>query len=195
MHFNKNVLRIAMLTLCLGASSLTSTVVNGEMAKQALNQHNEVPKSIQLDGKPLTSVAGVTDLRFNELFKMPVGPKGFELTSKAQSLAGKKVRLVGYMIKAEPPTPGMFVLSPVQEEMGDEDEKMVDDFPPNVIFVHLSDPKMTIPNIEGLIKLTGTLQIGSFNEADEHVSTFRLILDQAIEKDIKQALMSIQAGI
>jgi len=45
-----------------------------------------------------------------------------------------------------------------------------------------------VPTIQGLIKLTGTLQVGSFEEADGHVSTFRLELDSEIVKDLKQAL-------
>lgn len=185
----KSILSITVYALTVAAFSSNFSAANAE----AVAQQHDLPQSMLLDGNPVAPVAGLTDIKFNELFKMPVGAQGLEVTKKAQGLDGKKVRIVGYMVKAEPPVPGMFVLSTVPEEMGDEDEKLVDDFPPNVIFVHLSDSKMIIPNIEGLIKLTGTLQIGSFNEADEHVSTFRLAIDPSIERDLKQVLTSMHA--
>jgi hypothetical protein len=132
--------------------------------------------------------SGVTDLKFSEFYKMPVGPRGLELTPKLVNLAGKKIHIVGYMARAEPALPGMFILSPVPVELGDEDEKMVDDFPPNVLFVHMGEAQLAVPYIEGLINLTGTLHIGSVEEPDGHVSTFQLELDPEMLKDFKRSL-------
>lgn len=164
-------------------------LLNFSLAQAEVKEIIYIPKSIEVSSQ-LSSAAGVADLKFNEFYKIPVGPKGLELTPKLVNLIGKKVRIVGYMAKTEPATAGMFVLSPFPVDLGDEDEKLVDDFPPNSVFVHLSDKTLAVPTIQGLIKLTGTLQVGSFEEVDGHVSTFRLELDPEIVKDLKQALGS-----
>jgi hypothetical protein len=168
------------LLLCL---LLNCSLTHAEPVQQYLT-----PKSISVNPNASQKLADVSDLKFNEFYKMPVGPKGLELTPKLISLIGKKVSIAGYMAKAEPAIPGLFVLSPIPVEMGDDDEKLVDDFPPNVIFVHTNDHQLAVPHIDGQINLTGILEVGSFDEVDGHVSTFRLELDPTIEKDLKQAL-------
>jgi hypothetical protein len=42
---------------------------------------------------------GVSDLFFDEFFKLPVGPKGLEMTERLTSLDGKRVRILGFMVK------------------------------------------------------------------------------------------------
>ncbi len=183
----KAILFNILQPVCL--SIVISTLAHAESSQQYV-----IPQSMQVGGQLNQPVAGVTDIQFNELYKTPVGPKGFELTKKTIALIGKRIRIVGYMAKSEPATPGLFVLSPSPVEMGDEDEKLVDDFPPNVIFVHMGDTQLAVPYIDRLIKLTGTLQVGSFDEVDGHVSTFRLQLDPEIVKDLTRALSSTQAS-
>jgi hypothetical protein len=166
---------------------LLSVLLSQSLTQAELKEKIYIPKSIEVSSQ-LVPVSGIADLKFNEFYKTPVGPKGLELTPKLVDLIGKKVRIVGYMAKTEPATSGMFILSPFPVDLGDEDEKLVDDFPPNVIFVQLSDKTLAVPTIQGLIKLTGTLRVGSFEEVDGHVSSFRLELDPEIVKDLKQAL-------
>lgn len=170
-------------------SACLAAIFFSTLAQSESNQQYVIPKSMQV-GDQLTSpaAAGVTDIQFNEFYKMPVGPKGLELTKKMVDLIGQRIRIVGYMAKSELLTSGLFVLSPMPVEMGDEDEKLVDDIPPNAIFVHMGDTKLNFPHIDRLIKLTGTLQVGSFDEADGHVSTFRLALDPEIIKDLTRAI-------
>ncbi len=180
-------MNFSLLSTALLKFLLLCVLLNHSLAHAELNERVYIPKSIEVNAQ-LAPVAGITDLKFNEFYKTPVGPKGLELTPKLINLIGKKVRIVGYMAKTEPATAGMFVLSPFPVDLGDEDEKLVDDFPPNAVFVQLSDKSLAVPTIQGLIKLTGTLQVGSFEEADGHVSTFRLELDSEIVKDLKQAL-------
>lgn len=180
---NLSLLPIATLFRFL----LLCVLFSHSLAQAELKERVYIPKSIEVSSQ-LSPVAGVADLKFNEFYKTPVGPKGLELTPKLINLIGKKVRIVGYMAKTEPATPGMFVLSPFPVDLGDEDEKLVDDFPPNAVFVHLGEKDLAVPTIQGLIKLTGTLQVGSFEEVDGHVSTFRLELDPEIVKDLQQAL-------
>ena len=55
---------------------------------------------------------GVTALNFKELFK-PIGPRGLEYSEKLRGLDGRKVRILGYMVKQSQPVPWTFLLSPV----------------------------------------------------------------------------------
>lgn len=179
---------VIFLTLC------TALIANAH--EQNANTSLEAPslQGLQVNGALTAPANGVTNLKFGEFYKMPVGPRGLELTPKLLSLAGKKIRIVGYMAKAEPATPSMFILSPLPVEMGDEDEKLVDDFPPNSLFVHMGESQLMLPYIEGLMNLTGVLRVGSFNEPDGHVSTFQLELDPEIVRDFKRALATNHAS-
>lgn len=124
---------------------------------------------------------GTTDLKFGEFFKLPIGPRGLEPSEKLTSLAGKRVRLVGYMARQETPTVGFFVLSPLPVSLGDEDESLADDLPASVIYVHFSAPEnRPLPYYSGLLRLTGTLSLGAFEESDGHVSSVRLQLDHEL---------------
>ncbi|MGH9884568.1 MAG: hypothetical protein ACREBE_03515, partial [bacterium] len=78
---------------------------------------------------PLVARAEVSELRFGEIFEMPVGPRGLEPSAKLLELDGKHVRMRGYMVRAETPTPGVFILSPFPVALGDEDESLADDLP------------------------------------------------------------------
>jgi len=120
-----------------------------------------------------------TELRFGEFFARPVGPRGLTPSTKLLALDGQTVRMVGYMAAAELPTPGLLVLTPLPSSLGDEDESLADDLPPQVVFVHLSGAAaaQTLANRAGLLRLQGRLSVGPQEEADGHVSTVRLLLD------------------
>ncbi len=106
--------------------------------------------------------AGVADLKFRDLFKLPVGPKGLEPTDKLAGLDGKRVRIVGYMVQQEPPLAGSFILSPLPVVAGDADDSFADDIPASAIFVVLPKSADTVvPPLAGLIQLTGTLRVGA----------------------------------
>jgi hypothetical protein len=138
---------------------------------------------------------GVTDIKFRDFFKMPIGKRGLELNDTFLKLDGKRVRILGYMAKAESPTSGMFVLSSLPVELGDEDESLSDDLPANSIFVHTDPKKFVVPHITGLISLIGTLSIGSQLEADGHVSMARLILDSDISMALEKEAINVSAAI
>lgn len=122
----------------------------------------------------------VTDLKFSEIFKMPVGPRGMEPSMKLSSLNKKPVRIVGYMAKQETPTPGLFIVTPLPVNMGDEDDKFSDDMPANSIFVHVDSPDALVQYTPGLINLTGVLSVGGMTEVDGRVSFVRVKLDAAL---------------
>lgn len=168
------------------ALACMATLWSPSVARANAEQPNMVnpPAKLMVKGALRTPPAGTTDLKFGELFKMPVGPKGLEPSDKLASLQGKPVRLVGYVANAEEPTPGLLILSPLPVVLGDEDEKLVDDLPPTAVFVHLSPAyaKHTTPNFAGLIQLSGRLETGALEEADGHVSSTRLVLDDATSR-------------
>lgn len=125
--------------------------------------------------------AGVADLKFSEMFKMPVGPQGLEPSARLLSLNGQRVRLIGYMVDAESRAPGTLILAPLPVSSGHEDESLADDLPASAVFVHLSGPgaQRSVRSLRGLIQLTGRLDVGAADEADGRVSAIRLRVDEA----------------
>lgn len=134
-------------------------------------------QSLQVNGALPALTNGVTDLKFSELFKMPVGSRGMESSPKLLSLDNKPVRIVGYMAKQETPTPGLFIMTPLPVNMGDEDDKFADDMPANSIFVHVDNPDALVVYTPGLINLTGLLSLGNVQEVDGRISYVRVHLD------------------
>jgi hypothetical protein len=123
------------------------------------------------------AATSVPDLSFRDFYKMPVGPRGLEASPTLVDLDGKTVRMRGYMVHQDVPLPGVFILSPLPVELGDADESLSDDLPPNVVFVHFdAEP---LPYVRGEIEVVGQLDVGAQNEADGHVSQARLTLDAA----------------
>ena len=150
------------------------------MALAAPPPIERIPQVLAVTSPLSAAPAGTTDVKFGEFFKMPVGPRGLEPTEKLLALNGKKIRLVGFMVRQDVPTKGMFVFAPMPLELGDADESLSDDLPPSTVFVHIATPAQAdIAYIPAMIKLTGTLQIGAQNETDGHVSSIRLLLDDA----------------
>ena len=88
--------------------------------KTAANQTNQLTLVASASTPAATNQAvtlpppppGVTDLKFNELFK-PIGPRGLEYSEKLRGLDGRKVRILGYMVKQSQPVRWTFLLSPV----------------------------------------------------------------------------------
>ena len=159
--------------------------------------HGEVPSfpapaSVAVKGTLSAPPAGVTDLKFREMFKLPIGPKGLELSDKLLALAGKPVRMVGYMVAQDADTPGQFILSPLPVEVGDEDESLSDDLPASSVFVHTAPgaAKQEIPHLRGLISVTGTFRVGAQEEAGGRVSSFRLELDDRASRIFTDAATS-----
>lgn len=144
--------------------------------------------SLEVRGELPPPPAGVTNIKFGEFFKMPIGPLGLEPTEKLLSLNGQRIRLVGYVVREEDRLPGRFLLSPLPVSLGDEDESLADDLPPTTVFVHLQGVKeRSVPYLDGLVKLTGTLEIGAREEGGGRVSTLRLLLDSRVSRQILAA--------
>jgi hypothetical protein len=151
--------------------------------------------ALEVRGELPPPPAGVTNIKFGEFFRMPVGPRGLEPTEKLLALNGQRVRLVGYVVREEEPVPGRFLLSPLPVSLGDEDESLADDLPPTAVFVHLQGVKeRNVPYIDGLVKLTGILEVGAKEEGGGRVSSIRLVLDSRASKQIFGAKPLLRAS-
>jgi hypothetical protein len=121
--------------------------------------------------------AGTTDLHFNEFYKMPVGPRGLEPSAKLLSLVNERVRLVGYMVHEGNPQPGVMILSPLPVSAPDAEDGPADDYPPQIVYVHLPPKKSAsvVPWTPQLLVFEGTLEVGARAESDGRASMVRLI--------------------
>ncbi|MCB5206692.1 hypothetical protein [Methylovorus mays] len=174
MHYSR-----AIITSLLLAQLALPQLVQTASAHEAGHEHAQPPMSsaLQVNGPLPALPAGVTELKFSEIYKLPVGPRGMEPSAKLLSLNGKQVRLVGYMAKQDEATPGVFILSPLPVLMGHEDESFADDMPANSVFVHLHDAQQINGYVPGLINLSGVLSVGEWHEVDGRISYVRLQLD------------------
>ncbi|MFT7325375.1 MAG: hypothetical protein ACI90C_000972 [Rhodoferax sp.] len=132
--------------------------------------------------KPATQLeTSETTLRFADFFKLPIGPRGLEASSKLLQLDEHKVRMVGYMARQDGETavPGLFILTPLPVTLGDEDESFSDDLPATMLYVHLTAAEQQgyVQHMPGLLTVRGTLELGPKPEVDGRISFVRLRLD------------------
>lgn len=171
--------------LCVGMSlsplSLAQTADNRQPDADA----RRVAALLSVTGKPAPPPVGVAELKFRDFFQMPIGPRGLEPTPKLLGFDGKRVRLLGYMVNAEEPSPGPFILAPLAVSMAEQEDGPADDMPATVAFVHIQGGEnWVVPYVPGLLKLTGTLSVGNQEEADGRVSAVRLLLDPELCKKL-----------
>lgn len=135
--------------------------------------------------------ADVVELKFSDFFKLPVGPRGLELTDKIKGLEGKRVRILGFMVAQEKPANGLALLTPYAFNTHEEEYGLCDDLPAATLFVEV--PKYhgaAVPHTPGILLLTGRLELGSKAEADGRVSVVRLVLDAQPAAPIPATLTS-----
>ncbi len=119
---------------------------------------------------------GVAELAFAELFG-PVGDRGLEFSAKLRALAGRRVRLVGCMVRELTRTPGGFLLAArpaTAESRGNCSAEVV---PASAVQVVLAGaPSRPVPYRPGWLALTGRIELGLRVEADGRNSFVRLVL-------------------
>ena len=142
-----------------------------------------VPESIQV--KSGQEKDDPVILEFKDFFKLPVGPKGLEISDRLLAANGRHVVIQGHMVKMQDPGPGVFMLTNNPVTLGDEDESLSDDLPASVLYVHFDDDGFIFPYIDGMIRLRGVIEIGQRMENDGRISIVRLELDPDIVKDIR----------
>lgn len=122
---------------------------------------------------------GVSDLRFDEFFRSPVGPKGLEFSPRLLELSGQRVRILGYQVKQSRPTPWTLMLAPMPLVSNEVEFGLAEDLPPSVVRVILPRGHQPLtPHSRGLFLLTGKLEVGSREEPDGRHSLVRLQLDR-----------------
>lgn len=121
----------------------------------------------------------VTELRFRDFFRTPVGPTGLDVSDTLRQADGQTVRLVGYMVQQENPVPGRFLLAPRPVQMSEHADGDADDLPPATVMVYL-DPSQQdwgVPHVRGLVAVSGLLSVSRHEEHDGRVSWVHLQLD------------------
>ena len=122
---------------------------------------------------------GVSDLRFEEFFKQPVGPRGLDFSPRLLELSGKRVRILGYQVKQSRPTPWTLMLAPMPLISNEVEFGLAEDLPPTVVRVFLPRNHQPLPpHSPGLLLMTGRLETGSREEPDGRSSLVRLHLDR-----------------
>ncbi len=157
---------IKRISVCVGVLS----VLFLGCAEQATKDDNQV-KAV---------LPPATELSFRDFYKSPVGPMGLEPTQKLLSLKGKRVRLKGYMVVEEEPTPGLFMLSSVPVNIPEKEDGPSDDLPGATAFIHMpkEDANKVLAHRTGLWDLEGTLELGGKEEANGRISYVRLLIDE-----------------
>jgi hypothetical protein len=183
----------------LMAGMLPFAVCQAATSESAHAHHDDagirVPASLAVRKELAPPPAGVTELKFRDMFKMPVGPKGLEPSAKLLALDGKRVRIVGFMVQQSPLPKGGFLLSSVPVMVGDEDESLADDLPPTTLRIDLDKSRdLSVPILPGLLQLTGTLHVGMRAEPASGRSTpAQLVLDEAPQRTLRNLARDLAA--
>jgi len=119
-----------------------------------------------------------TALELQSLFKLPVGPKGMEVTDKVMQASGHRVRITGFMVKSELPTPGAFMLAPRPVQMSEHADGDANDLPASVCWIYLDSTQKNwlVPHIPGPVTVEGLFSFKRFEAADGSVGWFHLQL-------------------
>lgn len=135
----------------------------------------------KLDAASRTAISpppdGVTDLHFSELFG-PIGDRGLEYSERVRSLVGKRVRVIGFMVRETERPRGRFRLAgwPILVETAGLCQ--VDDTPATVVDVISPAPADTpFAWRPGRLVIEGTLEIGARTDGTGRNSFIRVQLD------------------
>jgi hypothetical protein len=121
---------------------------------------------------------GVTELKFADFYTMPLGPRGLECTEWLKQLDGKRVRILGFMVRQTRPAMGIALLASYAITTHEGEYGLCDDLPAATLFVVV--PKfrgIAVPFTPGPLLLTGRLELGRREESDGRVSYVRLVLE------------------
>jgi hypothetical protein len=98
------------------------------------------------------------------------------IAPEVTALAGKRVRLVGHMVRMELPPRSAFYLAPRPLE-ADESGGGTSDLPPAAVRIEVPWIEGEVPRVDGPIEVTGTLQVGRVEDREGRVSWLRIVLD------------------
>jgi hypothetical protein len=124
----------------------------------------------------LIVAAATAQLSFGGLFQKQ---GDLRPSDRVQQLAGKRVRVEGFMAHLEQPPKGAFWLCRKQLDI-DEGGGGTGDLPIESILVVLTPPgDQQIPPLRGPLRVEGTLEVGRKEAPDGTLSIFRIVLDAA----------------
>jgi hypothetical protein len=132
----------------------------------------QVRSQVRLDAEEVTTI------RLQSFFKMPIGPKGLEVSEKVLNASGQKIRLTGYMVQNELPTQGVFMLSPRPIQLSEHADGDANDLPAAVCLVYLDDRQKNwiVPHIAGPLSVEGQFTFKRIEASDGSVAWFHLYL-------------------
>ena len=127
---------------------------------------------------PVTRSQELPHLYLNELLILPSGTLGIQISPKASSLHGEKVRLSGYMVKSEEISTGQFYFSHNPIQLSEQADGAASDLPASAGLVKLdpSQANWVVAHKTGILILEGTLLVGRQEDAQGAVSWFQLQL-------------------
>lgn len=150
----------------------------------------EVPSRLAVSKALPAPPIDVIELRFRDLYTMPVGPRGLEPSDSLRAAEGRLIRIVGFMVREEHPSHDGFLLAPLPVATGDEDEGLADDLPPALI--HVTSEALQgkqIPYLPGLLQIHGILHLGTDVNADtQRVTAIQLEPDRRTRRALEQAI-------
>ena len=153
---------LALHVSCLAVGCTTS--VASAHAPTPPQDVREAPAPLAVRAALPSAPKGIAELRFRDLITYPIGPRGLEASDTLRALDGKHVRIVGFMVEQASPVPGHFLLSPLPASIGADDDGLADDVPPAVLEITLAGPRATVAHLDGLLQISGTLEIGPHDE-------------------------------
>ena len=120
------------------------------------------------------------DLPFTQFFKYPIGSGGLQLSEALLAADGRQVRLQGYMVQTDKPTPGQLLLAPVPIRLSEHADGEADDLPPATVTVLLASGhgQRLALHRQGPMALTGRLSVGRSEDPDGRISWIRLQLPE-----------------
>ncbi|MCZ8131966.1 MAG: hypothetical protein O9284_11815 [Steroidobacteraceae bacterium] len=136
-------------------------------------------RRLALAGELAPPHPGTEPLAFADFHVRPAGPAGLEFTPRLRALDGRRVRLVGYVVGQDTPSPGRFIVAPVPVTLATRADGPADDLPPAHAYVQLPPAyaRHDLPPLPVPVVLEGRLELGPRDEAHGRVSWVRLELD------------------
>ena len=150
-------------------------------------------EEVSTGGKPqkqaLVAEEAPALLTFDDIFKKPYGPRGPEYSEKALSLAGKRVKLEGFLVsykvlhtaghllKFTELVHGGCILVPVPVQVTPAEYAECDDLPACAVFLRESAHINSPPRAPLYGAVTGIFELGMGKEADGRTSWLRLSVD------------------
>ena len=113
-------------------------------------------------------------LAFERLYSP--GPKGARIAPETQALGGRKVRMVGHMVRMELPPRAAFYLAARPVE-ADESGGGTADLPPAVVRVEVPWIAGEVPWIDGPVEVIGRLELGRVEDDEGRVSWIRIVME------------------